>query len=146
MGYNWSVNSQNKISVAHLAYSLDSTPSTIKNMAQGSVSWGHYSNQFDCNDPQLLALALFIFHLADFREPLHLWCLAFLKSVLEVSLWHPLKRCDIQTLHEIWPYFMYWHPRFLRARHFQITIEYRVIYFFTGCFVKLVLIRWAAQC
>ena len=28
-------------------------------MAQGSVSRGHYSNQFDCNDPQILALALF---------------------------------------------------------------------------------------
>jgi len=30
-------------------------------MAQGSVSRGHYSNQFDCNDPQLPALALFLY-------------------------------------------------------------------------------------
>jgi hypothetical protein len=53
--------------------------SVIKNKAQGSVFRGHYSNQFDCNDPQLLALALFIFHLAvpmngptemAFRKPL----------------------------------------------------------------------------
>ena len=26
-------------------------PSVIKNIAQGSVFRGHYSNQFDCNDP-----------------------------------------------------------------------------------------------
>jgi len=45
------------------------SPSVIKNVAQGSVSRGHYSNQFDFNDPQLLALALFIFHHADHREP-----------------------------------------------------------------------------
>jgi hypothetical protein len=48
------------------------TPSVIKNMAQGSVFRGHYSNQFDSNDPQQLALALFIYHLADLLEPLHL--------------------------------------------------------------------------
>jgi len=48
------------------------TPSVIKNMAQGSVFQGHYSNQFDSNDPQLLALALFIFHLANLLKPLYL--------------------------------------------------------------------------
>jgi hypothetical protein len=52
-------------------------PNAIKNMAQGSVFRGHYSNQFDCNGPQLLALALFIFHLADLSEPLHPEDLAF---------------------------------------------------------------------
>jgi hypothetical protein len=52
-------------------------PSVIKNMAQGSVFRGHYSNQFDRNDSQPLALALFIFHLADLLEPLHLTCLGF---------------------------------------------------------------------
>jgi hypothetical protein len=36
-------------------------PSAIKNMAQGSVFRGHYSNKFDCNDPQVLALALLYF-------------------------------------------------------------------------------------
>ena len=46
-------------------------------MAQGSVFRGHYSNQFDCNDSQLLTLALFIFHLVDLLKPLHLAGLAF---------------------------------------------------------------------
>jgi len=40
-------------------------------MAQGSVFRGHYSNQFDSNDPQQLALALFIFHRADLLELLN---------------------------------------------------------------------------
>jgi hypothetical protein len=40
----------------------------MKNMAQGSVFRGHYSNQFDCNDPQILALALFALIIAaDFH-------------------------------------------------------------------------------
>ena len=38
----------------------------IKNVAKGSVFRGHYSNQFDRNDPQLLALALFMFYQARF--------------------------------------------------------------------------------
>jgi hypothetical protein len=46
------------------------TPNVIKNMAQGLVFRGHYSNQFDRNDPQLLTLALFVFHLANLLEPL----------------------------------------------------------------------------
>ena len=46
--------------------------SAIKNMVQRSVSRGHYSNKFDCNDPQLLAFALYIFHLAGIRESIHL--------------------------------------------------------------------------
>ena len=52
------------------------TPNVIKNMTQGSVFPGHYSNQFDCNDPQLLAFALSIFHLADLWEQLILAALA----------------------------------------------------------------------
>ena len=44
----------------------------INNMAQGSVFRGHYSNQFDSNDPKLLALALSILQIADLREPIHL--------------------------------------------------------------------------
>jgi PAS domain-containing protein len=39
-------------------------------MTQGSLFRGHYSNQFDCNDPQLLALALFIFHLVKYSNEL----------------------------------------------------------------------------
>jgi hypothetical protein len=47
-------------------------PSVIKNIAKGSVFRGHYSNQFDSNDPKLLALALSILQIADLREPIHL--------------------------------------------------------------------------
>ena len=42
----------------------------IKDLAQGAVPRGHYSKHFDCNDPRRLTLALFIFRLADFRDPL----------------------------------------------------------------------------
>jgi hypothetical protein len=48
------------------------TPNAIKNMTQRSVFRGHYSNQFDCNDPQQLTLALSILQIADLREPIHL--------------------------------------------------------------------------
>jgi hypothetical protein len=47
------------------------TPGAKKDMAQGSVSRGHYSNQFECNDPRLLALALYIFQLTGIKESLH---------------------------------------------------------------------------
>jgi len=61
-------------------------PSAIKNMAQGSVFRGHYSNQFDCNDPQVLALALFIFHLADLLEPLYQTFGLFLITAINASI------------------------------------------------------------
>ncbi|HKJ30436.1 MAG TPA: hypothetical protein VKA34_01355, partial [Balneolales bacterium] len=36
-------------------------PCAIKNMAQGSVFRGHYSNQFDCNDPNYRPLRFLYF-------------------------------------------------------------------------------------
>ena len=61
-------------------------PSVNKNMAQGSVFRGHYSNQFDSNDPQQLALALFIFHHADHKESLHHSRLAFFYDLPKKSI------------------------------------------------------------
>jgi hypothetical protein len=43
--------------------------SAIGKIARGSVLRGHYSNQFDRNDPQPLALALFMVGLAESRQP-----------------------------------------------------------------------------
>jgi len=46
--------------------------SVMKIMSQGPVFRGHYSNQFDCNDSQRLALALFMFHCTDLLKPSYL--------------------------------------------------------------------------
>jgi hypothetical protein len=59
----------------------------IKNMAQGSVFRGHYSNKFDYNDHQLLALALYIFHCAAIKESLYLNPFSLLlKSAINLTM------------------------------------------------------------
>ena len=83
MGYSCGVNSQKKIAILPIDWIH---PQCYQKHGAGIGVSRHYSNQFDSNDPQQLALALFIYHLADLLEPLHHSRLAFFYDLPKKSI------------------------------------------------------------